>query len=87
MYNFNNFFLNKKVLITGHTGFKGSWLCLWLHLAGAKVIGVSKDLPTSPSHFEKLKLNIRGRARKLAFRYVLKRKSKNPSTKIILLHF
>jgi len=57
MYNFNNFFLNKKVLITGHTGFKGSWLCLWLHLAGAKVIGVSKDLPTSPSHFEKLKLN------------------------------
>jgi len=57
MYNFNNFFLNKKVLITGHTGFKGSWLCLWLFLAGAKVIGVSKDLPTKPSHFDKLKLN------------------------------
>ena len=42
MYNFNNYFKNKKILITGHTGFKGSWLSLWLHLLGAKVIGVSK---------------------------------------------
>ena len=56
MYNFENFFLNKKVLITGHTGFKGSWLCLWLHLIGAKVIGVSKGIPTKPSHYEKLKI-------------------------------
>lgn len=57
MYNFKNFYLNKKVLITGHTGFKGSWLTLWLYLLGAKVIGVSKDYPSIPSHFEKLRLN------------------------------
>ena len=47
---------NKKVLITGHTGFKGSWLALWLNLLGAKVIGVSLDTPTKPSHFVKLNL-------------------------------
>ena len=56
MYNFNNYFKNKKILVTGHTGFKGSWLSLWLHLLGAKVIGVSKDLPTKPSLFAELKL-------------------------------
>ena len=56
MYNFKNFFLNKRVLITGHTGFKGSWLSLWLYLLGAKVIGVSISSPTNPSHFDKLKL-------------------------------
>ena len=32
---------NKKVLVTGSTGFKGAWLCFWLHLLGAKVIGVA----------------------------------------------
>ena len=56
MYKFENFFLNKKILITGHTGFKGSWLTLWLYLLGAKIIGVSKDLPTKPSHFNELKI-------------------------------
>ena len=56
MYNFKNFFLNKRVLITGHTGFKGSWLSLWLHLLGAKVVGVSINNPTIPSHFDKLNL-------------------------------
>ena len=56
MYNFKNYFKNKKVLITGHTGFKGSWLSLWLHLLGAKVIGVSKDIPTKPSLFAELNL-------------------------------
>ena len=45
-------FKNKKVLVTGNTGFKGSWLSLWLHLLGAKVIGVSKDVPTIPSHYK-----------------------------------
>ena len=45
-------FKNKKVLVTGNTGFKGSWLSLWLHLLGAKVIGISKDVPTSPSHYK-----------------------------------
>ena len=37
-------YINKTVLITGHTGFKGSWLSLWLKKLGAKVIGISKKL-------------------------------------------
>jgi CDP-glucose 4,6-dehydratase len=41
----------KTVLITGHTGFKGSWLCSWLLSLGAKVVGLSDDVPTSPSNF------------------------------------
>jgi CDP-glucose 4,6-dehydratase len=45
-------FKNKKILITGHTGFKGSWLCLWLSSLGAEVYGVSRDVPTQPSHFD-----------------------------------
>ena len=39
----NNFFTNKRVLITGHTGFKGAWLCQILLLFGAKILGISKD--------------------------------------------
>ena len=53
---FNNIYKDKKVLITGHTGFKGSWLTTWLLKLGAEVVGISKDIPTSPSMFEKLKL-------------------------------
>jgi len=49
---FNAFYKGKKVFITGHTGFKGSWLCLWLHSLGAKVIGYALDPPTDPSLFE-----------------------------------
>lgn len=37
---FNNFYKGKKVLVTGHTGFKGSWLSIWLHELGAEVVGV-----------------------------------------------
>ena len=44
-------FKGAKILITGHTGFKGSWLSLWLHQLGATVYGISKDIPTSPSHY------------------------------------
>lgn len=53
---FLNLFYGKKVLITGNTGFKGSWLSAWLIELGAEVIGVSKDIPTSPSLFEILNL-------------------------------
>tara|TARA_B110001450_G_scaffold256385_1_gene286675 strand:+ start:11843 stop:12937 length:1095 start_codon:yes stop_codon:yes gene_type:complete len=51
---FNNVYENKKVLVTGHTGFKGSWLCTWLLKLGAEVVGISKDIPTSPAMFEVL---------------------------------
>lgn len=37
---YNNFYKGKKVLVTGHTGFKGSWLCIWLNELGAEVAGV-----------------------------------------------
>ena len=53
---FLNHFRNKRVLITGHTGFKGSWLTLWLNKLDAKVSGYSKDIPTNPSLFESLNL-------------------------------
>lgn len=46
------FWKGKKVFITGHTGFKGSWLCLWLHKLGAKVTGYALNPPTEPSLFE-----------------------------------
>ena len=45
------FFSGKRVFVTGHTGFKGSWLCLWLTRLGAQVTGYSLDPPTDPSLF------------------------------------
>jgi CDP-glucose 4,6-dehydratase len=53
---FNNIYKNKKIIVTGHTGFKGTWLTTWLLKLGANVIGISKDIPTTPSMFEELKL-------------------------------
>ena len=44
-------FNGKTVLITGHTGFKGSWLAIWLKSLNANIIGISKDIPSEPSHF------------------------------------
>ena len=51
-----DFYKNKKVLITGHTGFKGSWLCKILIDAGAKVTGYSLNPPTAPNLFEIIKI-------------------------------
>ena len=53
---FNHIYEDKKVFITGHTGFKGSWLTYWLKQLGAKITGFSKDIPTDPSLFEVLML-------------------------------
>lgn len=53
---FENYYQGKKVLVTGHTGFKGAWLCQWLHALGAKVAGISNEIPTDPSLFEALGL-------------------------------
>jgi CDP-glucose 4,6-dehydratase len=55
---FGGIYKNKTVLVTGHTGFKGSWLVYWLHQMGAKVIGYSLEAPTTPNHIELLNLDI-----------------------------
>ena len=53
---FDNAYRNRRVLVTGHTGFKGSWLSMWLEYLGAEVAGFSIDIPTSPSNFDVLGL-------------------------------
>ena len=53
-----SFWQNKNVLITGHTGFKGSWLALWLLKKGAKVSGISLEPNTNPSLFDQLEINL-----------------------------
>ena len=47
----------KRIFLTGHTGFKGSWLSLWLLELGAEIVGYSKDIPTNPSLYETLGLS------------------------------
>ncbi|NQU51269.1 MAG: CDP-glucose 4,6-dehydratase [Bacteroidetes bacterium] len=54
---FNNTYKNRRVLITGHTGFKGSWLCLLLHKLGADVYGYALEPPTKPNLFEEAKID------------------------------
>lgn len=76
--NFKRYFKNKKILITGHTGFKGSWLCLWLSYLGANIIGVSKNIPTDPSNFLVNKIN------KKVKNFYLDLKSLNNIKKIVL---
>lgn len=55
---FNSVYKGKTVLVTGHTGFKGSWLALWLKEMGANVIGYSLPAPTEPNHLALLNLDI-----------------------------
>ena len=47
---------NKNVVVTGHTGFKGSWLVAWLKQMGALVTGIALDPPSIPSHYDASKL-------------------------------
>lgn len=68
----NEFWNKKRVLITGHTGFKGSWLCLWLKSLGAQVTGYALEPPTEPSLFnlcriEELIQSVNGDVRDFAF--------------------
>ena len=66
-----NFFKNKKILVTGHTGFKGSWLVAWLNILGSKVMGISLN-SNNENHFKILKkdlsvIDIRGDIRNINF--------------------
>jgi CDP-glucose 4,6-dehydratase len=54
-----NFWKNRSVFLTGHTGFKGGWIALWLNKMGAKVNGYSLDAPTTPNFFTVTKLRER----------------------------
>tara|TARA_Y100000590_G_scaffold457187_1_gene609299 strand:+ start:2376 stop:3464 length:1089 start_codon:yes stop_codon:yes gene_type:complete len=54
--NLKKIFYKKTVIVTGHTGFKGSWLALWLNTMGAKVIGISINTLPDHSHFKAIKL-------------------------------
>lgn len=62
---FNNFYRGKRVLVTGHTGFKGSWLSIWFHELGAEVVGVGLDPYSNKDNFvqsgigSKIKADIR----------------------------
>lgn len=56
MIAFDDSYRGRKVLITGHTGFKGSWLAFWLTRLGAQVAGYSSEIPTTPANFELLDL-------------------------------
>ena len=51
-----NIFRNKKIIITGHTGFKGSWLTLWLSILGGRILGISNGFISHPSHYKLLGL-------------------------------
>lgn len=55
---FSGIYKDKTVLVTGHTGFKGSWLVYWLKEMGANVVGYSLEAPTTPNHIELLNLDI-----------------------------
>lgn len=55
---FGGMYKGRTVLVTGHTGFKGSWLSYWLTKMGAKVVGYSLGLPTVPTHFELLGIDM-----------------------------
>ena len=54
-----SFWAGRRVLVTGHTGFKGGWLTLWLERLGAEVHGLSLDPPTTPSLFEEARIERR----------------------------
>ena len=62
---YNNFYKGKRVLVTGHTGFKGSWLSIWLHELGAEVVGVGLEPYSEKDNFvlsgigKKIKADIR----------------------------
>jgi len=56
---FGGVYEGKKVLVTGHTGFKGSWLCYWLKAMGAEVCGYAQDPPTKKNHINLLNLDIK----------------------------
>ena len=75
MIKLKSYFNKKKILITGHTGFKGAWLTVYLLSLGGKIMGISKDVPTSPSLFHSLDLKKKITHRKADIRNLKKLKN------------
>ena len=65
----NSLFKDKKILITGHTGFKGSWLGAFLSNLGAEVLGLSDRVPTVPAHYDMVKNNLKKRSEYKYFKF------------------
>ena len=55
---FDGIYKDRRIYVTGHTGFKGAWLCAWLKALGGQITGYSLDLPGSPNHFDLLQLPV-----------------------------
>ena len=73
MKNFlRNIYKDKKIIVTGHTGFKGAWLTLSLYLMGAKILGISKNIVTKPSLFKTLNLEKKLKIGLLIFKILVK---------------
>lgn len=70
---YKDIYKNTKVLVTGHTGFKGSWLCLWLEKLGANVTGISLPPSVTPNHWSALNLNIDSRLQDIRDSLALKK--------------
>ena len=75
MYKDHKYFKNKKIIVTGHTGFKGSWLTLWLYSLGAEVLGLSKDVPTQPSTYKNLNFEKKIKSKKINLNNFIKFKN------------
>src|SRR5580765_8189267 len=76
-----SFWKNRRVFLTGHTGFKGSWLSLWLHMLEANVTGYALDPPTQPNLFQQANVantvrSIRGDIRDYASLHTALRESR-----------
>lgn len=72
IFNLSKFYKNKKILVTGATGFKGAWLCCWLRILGAKVYGIGYNPNKNKNLFYKLKLQ-----KKINLKIIDIRKQKN----------
>lgn len=70
---FGDLYRNRRVLVTGHTGFKGSWLALWLESLGAKLAGIALPPETQPNHWGLLKLEVEDHAQDIRDAAALKR--------------